>query len=154
MTLRRLLLALPLLLLPLAAPPAAATPFEGTHDTPADVSGITPVSLPGGLKYYVLKEGHGLGAVRGQTVKVHYVGFVTPSGLRFDASYDRGMPLRFKLGAGEVIKGWDLGVAGMKVGEQRQLQIPSALAYGSRGAGDLILPNSDLVFDVELVGAR
>lgn len=154
MTLRRLLLALPLLLLPLAAAPAAATPFDGAHDTPADVAGLTPVSLPGGLKYYVLQEGAGLGAVRGQTVKVHYVGFIQQSGLRFDASYDRGMPLDFKLGAGQVIKGWDLGVAGMKVGEQRQLHIPAALAYGSRGAGALILPNSDLIFDVTLVGAR
>lgn len=154
MTPRRLLLLLPLLLLPLAAPPAEATPFDGSHSTPADISGVAPVSLPGGLTYFVLKEGEGLGAVRGQTVKVHYVGFVQQSGLRFDASYDRGAPLKFTLGGGQVIKGWDLGVAGMKVGEQRQLHIPASLAYGSRGAGALILPNSDLVFDVELVGAR
>jgi FKBP-type peptidyl-prolyl cis-trans isomerase len=138
---------------PALLPPAVAAPFAGAHDKPADVYGMTPQFSASGLTWFVLREGDGLVAMPGQTVEVHYVGFVS-TGEKFDASYDRNEVFSFRLGAGRVIKGWDEGVAGMKVGEQRQLRIPSKLGYGSRGAGGLIPPNTDLIFDVELVGVK
>jgi len=103
-----------------------------------------------GLQYEDLQEGTGDVASSGQSVEVHYTGWLT-NGTKFDSSLDRGKPFGFKLGAGQVIKGWDEGVAGMKVGGKRKLQIPAALAYGSRGAGGVIPPNAELVFDVELL---
>lgn len=109
------------------------------------------VTTPSGLKYQVLKAGDGNVARSGQSVKVHYTGWLT-DGTKFDSSVDRGEPFSFKLGAGQVIPGWDEGVAGMKVGEKRRLTIPSNLAYGKRGAGGVIPPNATLVFDVELLG--
>ena len=109
------------------------------------------VTTPTGLKYQVLKAGDGNVARSGQSVKVHYTGWLT-DGTKFDSSVDRGEPFSFKLGAGQVIPGWDEGVAGMKVGEKRRLTIPSNLAYGKRGAGGVIPPNATLVFDVELLG--
>ena len=110
-----------------------------------------PTRLPDGLEYWDIKQGTGAVAKRGDKVKVHYTGWLT-SGKKFDSSRDRGEPFTFTLGAGEVIKGWDEGVAGMKVGGIRKLRIPPDLAYGSRGAGGVIPPNSRLIFDVEPLG--
>ena len=98
-----------------------------------------------------LEVGDGAEATPGSQVEVHYVGVSWRTRKQFDASWDRGEPLRFRLGAGEVIVGWDQGVAGMRVGGRRQLTIPPALAYGSRGAGGVIAPNETLVFVVDLV---
>jgi FKBP-type peptidyl-prolyl cis-trans isomerase len=113
----------------------------------------TPVTTKSGLKYWDLKKGTGAEAKAGQMVKVHYTGWLT-NGKKFDSSVDRGEPFEFHLGGGEVIKGWDEGVAGMKVGGKRQLQIPPDLGYGASGAGGVIPPNSTLVFDVELLGTK
>jgi len=97
-----------------------------------------------------LQVGTGTEAVAGKRVTVHYRGTLT-SGKQFDASYDRMEPFTFKLGAGQVIKGWDQGVAGMKIGGKRKLTIPPELGYGARGAGNVIPPNATLVFEVELL---
>ena len=97
-----------------------------------------------------LKAGTGAEAAAGKKVTVHYVGTLT-NGQKFDSSRDRGKGFSFRLGAGEVIKGWDQGVAGMKVGEMRKLTIPPDLAYGARGFPPVIPPNSTLVFEVELL---
>lgn len=103
------------------------------------------------LKIEDLEVGDGPEATAGSRVAVHYVGVAWSTRQQFDASWDRGEPLRFRLGAGEVIVGWDQGVAGMRVGGRRRLTIPPALAYGSRGAGGVIAPNETLVFVVDLV---
>lgn len=95
--------------------------------------------------------GDGAEATAGQTVNVHYTGWLT-NGTKFDSSKDRGIPFSFPLGAGHVIKGWDVGVAGMKIGGKRKLTIPSTMGYGARGAGGVIPPNAVLVFEVELLG--
>jgi FKBP-type peptidyl-prolyl cis-trans isomerase len=116
---------------------------------PMKVNG-SPTTTGDGLQYWDIVTGTGAQAVAGSNVKVHYSGFLT-TGEKFDSSRDRGEPFSFSLGAGEVIKGWDEGVAGMKVGGKRQLRIPSALAYGSSGAGGTIPPNATLIFDVELL---
>ncbi len=109
------------------------------------------VTTPTGLKYLDMVEGSGAEPTAGQTVTVHYTGTLE-DGSKFDSSRDRGTPFQFKLGAGQVIKGWDEGIASMKVGGRRQLVIPPALGYGSRGIGP-IPPNSTLIFDVELLKA-
>jgi peptidylprolyl isomerase len=101
-----------------------------------------------------LVEGDGDEAVAGRTVEVHYVGVAHATGEEFDASYNRGEPLRFRLGVGQVIQGWDSGVQGMKVGGRRQLVIPPHLAYGERGAGGVIKPGATLVFVVDLLGVE
>jgi len=105
------------------------------------------------LQIEVIKPGTGVEAKSGQTVTVHYVG-TFPEGGKFDSSRDRGEGFTFKLGAGQVIRGWDQGVAGMKVGEQRKLTVPPALAYGERGFPGAIPPNATLVFEVELLGVN
>jgi len=107
-----------------------------------------------------IKIGTGEEAVVGKMVEVHYTGWLydpaapDKKGAKFDSSRDRGTPFSFLLGAGRVIKGWDRGVAGMKVGGQRTLTIPAEMAYGTRGAGNVIPPNAALIFDVELLGLR
>lgn len=100
-----------------------------------------------------LKQGEGAEALSGKRVTVHYVGTLT-DGSKFDSSRDRGEGFSFRLGAGEVIKGWDQGVAGMKVGGMRKLTIPHTLAYGERGFPPVIPPRSTLVFEVELLEVR
>ena len=111
------------------------------------------VTTPSGLKYEDVKQGTGELATAGRTVSVHYTGWLT-DGKKFDSSKDRGQPFEFPLGGGRVIKGWDEGVAGMKVGGVRKLTIPASLGYGSRGAGGVIPPDATLVFEVELLGVR
>ena len=109
--------------------------------------------LPSGLRITELEVGTGAEAVAGQTVEVHYRGTLE-NGKQFDASYDRGKPFTFPLGRGQVIKGWDEGVQGMKVGGKRKLVIPPELGYGSRGAGGVIPPNATLIFEVELLDIK
>ena len=106
-----------------------------------------------GLGYVELTEGKGATPTPGQTVSVHYTGWLE-SGAKFDSSVDRGQPLEFPLGRGHVIKGWDEGVGTMKVGGRRKLIIPAALGYGDRGAGGVIPPGATLIFEVELLAAR
>jgi len=125
--------------------------------TSCSKSGPTPVTGPGittasGLQYWDLKLGSGATAAPGNMVSVHYTGWLS-SGDKFDSSVDRSRPFQFPLGAGRVIKGWDEGVAGMKVGGKRQLRIPPALGYGSRDVGP-IPANATLVFDVELLDVK
>ena len=103
-----------------------------------------------GLKYEDLVAGDGAVAEAGQTVIVHYTGWLT-DGSKFDSSVDRNQPFRFLLGKGQVIRGWDEGVQGMKIGGKRKLTIPPQLGYGAAGAGGVIPPNATLVFDVELL---
>ena len=104
-----------------------------------------------GVLIEVLKEGSGAEAQSGDTVSVHYTG-TFENGAKFDSSLDRGAPFNFVLGSGQVIKGWDIGVLGMKVEEKRKLTIPPNLAYGSNGIPGAIPPNATLIFEVELLG--
>ena len=99
-----------------------------------------------------ITAGDGAEATAGSTVEVHYVGVAHSTGEEFDASYNRGQPLSFRLGVGQVISGWDQGVTGMKVGGRRQLVIPPHLGYGDRGAGGVIGPGETLIFVVDLLG--
>jgi peptidylprolyl isomerase len=117
------------------------------------------VDVPDGPPSYQLEvedivEGEGEQALPGRVVEVHYVGVSWSTGNQFDASWDRGDTFKFGLGKGQVIKGWDEGVAGMKVGGRRRITIPPNLAYGKRGAGGVIGPDETLVFVVDLVGVR
>ena len=117
---------------------------------------MTTITTDSGLQYIELTEGQGDVAKAGQNVTVHYTGWLRnddgTKGAKFDSSKDRNDPFEFALGAGMVIRGWDEGVEGMKIGGVRQLIIPAELGYGSRGAGGAIPPNATLIFDVELLG--
>ncbi len=106
-----------------------------------------------GLAYIDQVIGTGAEAKTGEKVTVHYTGYLT-DGKKFDSSVDRNKPFTFVIGLGQVIKGWDEGVASMKVGGKRKLLIPANLGYGTRGAGGVIPPNADLVFDVELISIQ
>lgn len=121
------------------------------HPSSVDGAGIT---LPSGLVYWELATGQGAVASKGSKVKVHYTGWLLEEGTKFDSSYDRKQPFEFTLGAGQVIKGWELGVAGMKVGGKRQLRIPPELAYGWRGQPPDIPRSAYLIFDVELLEVK
>ena len=116
-------------------------------------STMAAITTASGLIIEELKVGTGAEAAAGQYVSVHYTGWLT-DGTKFDSSKDRGDPFEFPLGAGHVIRGWDEGVQGMKVGGSRKLTIPSDLGYGPRGAGGVIPPNATLVFEVELLGTE
>ena len=109
---------------------------------------------PTDLEVTDLSVGDGAEATSGSTVSVHYVGVAHSSGEEFDASYNRGAPLDFRLGVGQVIAGWDQGVEGMKVGGRRRLVIPPQLGYGDRGAGGVIKPGETLIFVVDLLAVR
>ena len=111
------------------------------------------ITTKSGLKYVERKVGDGKEAKKNDTVEVHYTGTLT-NGKKFDSSLDRGKPLSFELGVGDVIKGWDEGIAGMKEGGKRKLIIPPELAYGEKGAGKVIPPNATLIFEVELVKVK
>jgi FKBP-type peptidyl-prolyl cis-trans isomerase FkpA len=130
---------------------AGACKQKGNEAMATNEQGSGPsVKTASGLQYQVLKEGSGAEAKPGKTVSVHYTGWLT-DGTKFDSSVDRNQPFAFGLGRGMVIRGWDEGVAGMKVGEKRKLTIPPDLGYGAAGAGGVIPPNATLVFDVELL---
>ena len=115
--------------------------------------GLDTLTTITGLRYIRMNKTEGAPAKAGSTVAVHYTGYLL-DGTVFDSSISRGEPISFPIGTGRVIKGWDEGIALLKVGEKARLLIPSALAYGERGAGGLIPPNADLVFDVELVSVK
>jgi peptidylprolyl isomerase len=129
-----------------AAPAAAAEKKESKMKT-----------TPSGLQYEDTKEGAGASPKTGQTCVMHYTGWLWEKGAKgkkFDSSLDRGQPFEFPIGQGRVIKGWDEGVATMKIGGKRTLLIPPALGYGARGAGGVIPPNATLLFEVELLGVK
>ncbi len=111
------------------------------------------ITTDSGLQYMVIQEGEGTPAQPGDMVEVHYTGWLM-DGTKFDSSVDRGQPFAFKLGIGQVIKGWDEGVAGMKPGEKRMLILKPELAYGKRGAGRVIPPNATLKFEVEFIRVK
>lgn len=131
----------------------------GAPSTPATTEAAAPATggkvhkLASGLQYEDLVVGNGTMAEPGMNVSVHYTGWLT-DGTKFDSSVDRNEPFQFQLGAGMVIRGWDEGVKGMRIGGKRKLTIPSDMGYGARGAGGVIPPNATLVFDVELLGVK
>lgn len=136
-----------------------AWPFK--HESKPSAQQVYPIgpdaeglyTTRSGLKFKDTVKGEGARPTVGQTVIVHYTGWLT-NGQKFDSSLDRGQPFDFKLGAGQVIKGWDEGVKGMHIGGKRHLVIPPQLGYGAKGAGDSIPGNATLVFDVELLGVK
>ena len=138
---------------PTAAAKPAAAQTQASPAAAAQPSAGKEVTLPDGLKYTDDVVGTGAEAVAGKNVVVHYTGWLT-DGTKFDSSRDRNQPFTFPLGRGQVIKGWDEGVAGMKVGGKRTLNIPPDLGYGARGAGGVIPPNATLKFEVELLDVK
>lgn len=145
-----------LVLVALATLLCACGRFGGGSAPPSTNQGGTSaaeVTMPDQLKYTDDQVGTGAEAQPGKTVVVHYTGWLM-DGTKFDSSRDRSQPFSFPLGQGQVIKGWDEGVAGMKVGGKRTLTIPPDLGYGSRGAGGVIPPNATLKFEVELLDVR
>ena len=143
--------------------PTASAPVVGTNANPKQAAqaagddfhagdGMKPVTIPGGLKYVDYKLGSGQVAASGESVTMQYTGWLT-DGTKFDSSRDSGQPFTVTIGQGQVIKGWDLGIPGMRVGGKRKLTIPPDLAYGSQGQGP-IPANATLVFDVELVSVN
>lgn len=155
---RAVLGALVLVALPLALP--AQEPATPTVQAPAPspVEAARLAGVEAGLQVTELKAGRGTVAVAPGQARVHYTGWLYDpnakdfKGRQFDSSYDRGQPFSFPLGTGKVIRGWDLGVTGMQVGGKRRLVIPPGIAYGVRGAGDIIPRNATLIFEVELIG--
>jgi FKBP-type peptidyl-prolyl cis-trans isomerase len=133
--------------------PKQEQPAAATASQPAATTTPQPGATVTELKMEDTKVGTGDAAAAGKSVTVHYTGWLI-DGTKFDSSKDRGQPFTFQLGAGQVIKGWDQGVVGMKVGGVRKLTIPPSLAYGERGAGGVIPPNATLVFEVELLGVN
>ena len=130
----------------------------GNQKPKTDTSAPTKVSGPGvktdsGLQYWDIRVGTGQTAKEGSHVRVHYTGWLT-NGKKFDSSVDAGTPFDFTIGNGEVIKGWEEGVAGMRVGGKRQLRIPPSLAYGAQGYPGAIPPNATLIFDIQLLGVQ
>jgi len=132
------------------APAKKAVDVRPNTNAPTKVTG-DGVKTPSGLIYWDIRMGTGEVAKEGSRVRVHYTGWLV-DGTKFDSSRDSNRPFRFKLGAGQVIKGWDEGVAGMRVGGKRKLIIPAELGYGRQGAGSVIPPGATLVFEVELLG--
>ncbi|HEX2173677.1 MAG TPA: FKBP-type peptidyl-prolyl cis-trans isomerase [Dehalococcoidia bacterium] len=137
-----------------AAKPATSPAAKAAGLPSPSPSPVGPVqTTASGLQYQDLVVGTGPSPQPGQTAVVHYTGWLT-DGTKFDSSLDRGQPFPFPIGAGKVIRGWDEGVATMKVGGKRRLTIPAQLGYGPSGAGKVIPPNATLVFDVELLDVR
>ncbi len=140
--------------------PADAAPAEAMEESTMTESSAEQVELAPGLKSTTMVEGTGAIAAAGQNVEVHYTGWLYDPeaedgrGAKFDSSVDRGQTFSFPLGAGRVIQGWDQGVAGMKIGEKRELLISPEMGYGDRGAGAVIPPGATLLFEVELLGVQ
>ena len=137
---------------PVRKAPAHKAAAKPTASGPTKVTGA-PTKTASGLEYWDIKVGTGAVAQSGQHVKVDYTGWLT-NGKKFDSSVGTGHPFDFMLGASQVIKGWDEGIVGMKVGGKRQLRIPPDLAYGKAGYSTVIPPNSTLIFDVRLVAVK
>lgn len=135
-----------------AAAPLTNTLADQLSGTVQQQEPMTNISTTAGIEIYELKAGEGAEAVAGKTIAAHYVGVLT-DGTKFDSSIDRGQPFEFTLGAGQVIKGWDVGIAGMKIGGVRRLVISPELGYGAQAMGP-IPANSTLVFEVQLVGVK
>lgn len=129
-----------------------ATPARPNTNAPTKVNG-DGVKTDSGLQYWEIRVGTGEVAKEGSHVRVHYTGWLT-TGKKFDSSVDRGQPFDFTIGNGEVIRGWEEGVAGMKVGGKRQLRIPPELGYGADGSPPTIPPNATLIFDIQLLGVQ
>jgi peptidylprolyl isomerase len=149
-----LLLAAALTAVLTAAPASADEKKPVTPSEPEKKSESKMIKTPSGLQYEDTKVGTGASPQKGQTCVMHYTGWLWENGAKgkkFDSSLDRGTPFSFPIGEGRVIKGWDEGVATMKVGGKRTLLIPPDLGYGSRGAGGAIPPNATLIFEVELL---
>ena len=126
---------------------------KSTLASPYNVAGKDTISLSNGLKYILVEEGQGPKPVTGKTVSVHYTGYLT-DGKKFDSSIDRGEPIKFPIGTGKVIQGWDEGLLLLNSGSKARLIIPHELGYGTAGYPPIIPPSSTLIFDVELVGVE